>query len=149
MNKNTWLIIFLLFTFNYVRSQSIDSLKLTDTEIPAGYKKSDELLCKTPHSSSLYDQVNMYESILGKVERKDFQSFDKKGDSGSILYFQFQKDFIAQAFLDGLFWGSDGKPSKSEPDEYFVKGNILVVWSFNLKSTLKSISQKKVQKLLQ
>ncbi|HET7000743.1 MAG TPA: hypothetical protein VFI33_05530, partial [Puia sp.] len=130
------------------KAQSIDSLKLTDSEIPAGYTKSNELLCKTPHALSLYQQMDMYESLLGKVEKKDFQSFAKKGDSGSILYFQFQNDFTGQGFLDGLFWGSDGKPSKSEPDEYFAKGNILVVWSFNFKSDLKSISKDKVEKIL-
>jgi len=90
----------------------------------------------------------MYESLLGKLDHKYFQSFEKKGDAGSIMYFQFEKEFQAQSFLDGLLWGSDGKPSKSEPDEYFVKGNILVIWSFNLKSPLKEISQLKVHKYL-
>lgn len=149
MIRNACLVICLICGLNSAKSQSFDSLKLKDSEIPAGYKKSNDLLCRTPHASSLYDQANMFEVILGKVDRKDFQSFDKKGDSGSILYFQFQKDFTAQAFLAGLLWGSDGKPGKSEPDEYFAKGNILVIWSLNFKSTIKSLSQQKVQKILE
>jgi hypothetical protein len=148
MFKTIYLTFYLIATIISAKGQNLDSLKLTESEIPAGYTKSNELLCKTPHSLSLYQQMDMFESFLGKLDHKDFQSFDKKGDSGSILYFQFQKEFTGQGFLDGLLWGSDNKPSKSEPDEYYVKGNILVVWSFNYKSTLKSISKEKVQKVL-
>ncbi len=147
MFKAIYLSLYLLITIISSKGQSIDSLRLNDSEIPIGYAKSNELLCKTPHALSIYQQMDMFESFLGKLEHKDFQSFEKKGDSGSILYFQFQKDFTGQGFLDGLLWGSDGKPSKSEPDEYFAKGNILVVWSFNLKSNLKSISKEKVERL--
>jgi hypothetical protein len=148
MIKTICIAFCFIITIISSKGQSIDSLKLTDSEMPAGYTKSNELLCKTPHALSLYQQMDMFESFLGKLDHKDFQSFEKKGDSGSILYFQFQKDFTGQGFLDGLLWGSDGKPSKSEPDEYFVKGNILIVWSFNYKSNLKSISRQKVEKFL-
>ena len=51
-----------------------------------GYSKSDQLMCVTPHASSLYDQVDLYESFFGKVTNKAFQSYYKKGDKGSILY---------------------------------------------------------------
>ncbi|HWK03516.1 MAG TPA: hypothetical protein VNS58_07785 [Puia sp.] len=140
----------LLFAFTAAVSfgQSIDSLKLTDTEIPAGYSKSDELLCVTPHASSFYDQTDLYAGFLGKVTRKEFQSFGKKGDKGSILYFEFEKDFKGEGFLKGLLWGQESKPTRSEPDEYYVKGKILVIWSFNLKSELKAISKAKVTRLM-
>ena len=122
MLKKVFISGFLLIIFFYSRSQSIDSLRLNDNELPPGYQPTGELICKTPHSSSLYKDMGMYESLLGKLNHKYFQSFEKKADSGSILYFEFEKEFQAQAFLDGLLWGADGKPSKSEPDEYFVKG---------------------------
>ena len=128
--------------------QTIDSLKLIDTEIPTGYSKSNKLLCVTLHASSFYDQTDIYETFLGKVTKKEFQSFEKKGDKGSILYFEFEKEFNGQGFLNGLLWGQGTKPTKSEPDEYCAKGKILIIWSFNLKSELKQISKTKVTKLL-
>jgi hypothetical protein len=129
--------------------QPLDSLKLDDKEVPDGYSKSDELLCVTPHAYSFYTQTDLYETFLGKLTKKEFQSFGKKGDKGSILYFEFEKEFKGQDFLNGLLWGGGTKPSMSEPDEYYSKGNILIVWSFNLKSELKEISRTKVMKHLQ
>ncbi len=124
-------------------SQNIDSLKLRDSEIPNGYKKVDKLLCKTPHAFSLYDQVDLF-PFLGKVVKKDYQSFEKKGDKGTILYFEFEKPFEGQAFLDGLLYGEGGKPTKRESDEYVVLGNILIVWSFAIESEIKARSKEKV-----
>ncbi|HVY74179.1 MAG TPA: hypothetical protein VG890_05075 [Puia sp.] len=118
------------------------------SEVPSGYTKSNDLLCVTPHASSFYTQTDLYEAFLGKVTRKEFQSFSKKGDEGSILYFEFEKEFSGQSFLDGLLWGQGSKPTKSEPDEYYAKGNMLIIWSFNLKSELKKISKAKVSELL-
>lgn len=130
-------------------AQSIDSLKITDAELPAGYTRSDQLICLTPHGCSVYEQADMYEALMGKIKRKDFQAFQKKGDKGSILYFEFEKDFDAKPFLNGLLWGKGQKPSKDEPDDYYTKGNILVIWCFDLKSELKAISRAKVMRLLQ
>ena len=128
--------------------QTIDSLKLIDTEIPTGYSKSNKLLCVTLHASSFYDQTDIYETFLGKVTKKEFQSFEKKGDKGSIVYFEFEKEFNGQGFLNGLLWGQGTKPTKSEPAESCATGKILISWSFNLKSELKQISKTKVTKLL-
>ena len=56
----TLLFTFLLtLTFQLSFGQSIDSLKLSDTEIPAGYSKSDKLICATPHAYSFYEQVSL------------------------------------------------------------------------------------------
>jgi hypothetical protein len=146
MTKSLLFTFLLALTFRLSVAQSIDSLKLNDAEIPAGYSKSDKLLCATPHAFSFYEQVSLYEGFLGKVTRKEFQSFDKKGDKGSILYFEFDKDFNGQVFLDGLLWGQSSKPTKSESDEYYANGHILIIWSFKLKSELKEISKSKVIK---
>lgn len=129
--------------------QTIDSFKLTDSEIPKGYSKTDKLICKTVHAQSFYDQSDLYSPLVGTVVRKDFQSFEKKGDKGSILYFEFDKDFKGESFLQGLLWGKSGKQTKQEPDEYSIKGRFLVIWSFNLDSEIKKISKDKVTKLLQ
>lgn len=149
MSKKIALAFFLSFSVCLGFGQSIDSLKLTDTEIPAGYIKSEKLLCATVHANSFYTQADLFESLVGKIVKKDFQSFEKKGDTGSILYFEFEKDFEARTFLNGLLWGKGSKPTKSEPDEYFAKGRILIIWSFNLKSELKQISKVKAMRVLQ
>ena len=128
--------------------QSIDSLKLSDSEIPVEYSKSNQIICVTPHGCSFYNQTDMYESLFGKVAKKEFQSYYKKGDRGSILYLEFEKEFNGQSFLNGLLWGQESKPTKAEPDEYYSKGKILIIWSFNLKSELKLISKTKIAQLL-
>ncbi len=66
----------LLTTVSY--EQSIDSLKLNETEIPGGYTKSNELICKTPHSYSFYTQINLYETFLGKVVKKILNRLKKR-----------------------------------------------------------------------
>jgi hypothetical protein len=138
----------LAFTGQITFGQSIDSLKLSDAEIPAGYSKSDQLICVTPHGCSFYEQTDLYESLFGKVVKKEFQSYYKKGDQGSILYLEFEKEFKGQGFLNGLLWGEGSKPTKAEPDEYYSKGKILIIWSFDLKSELKLISKAKITQLL-
>src|ERR1700754_3000873 len=144
MQKLILSILFLTVITTFSFGQSLDSVKLADNEIPAGYTKSEDLLCATPHASSFYSQVDLYASFLGKAVKKDYQSFGKKGDNGSILYFEFDKVFNGQDFLNGLLWGKSSKPTRSEPDEYYAKGNILVVWSFSLKSEIKNSSKEKV-----
>lgn len=148
MTKKLFFTIVLALVTGLSFAQTIDSLKLSDTEVPTGYLKSNKLLCVTSHASSFYDQTDLYETFLGKVTKKEFQSFEKKGDKGSILYFEFENEFKGQGFLNGLLWGQDTKPTKSEPDEYYAKGKILIIWSFNLKSELKQISKSKIIKLL-
>jgi hypothetical protein len=103
------------------------------------------LLCVTRYASSFYNQTENYESFLGKIKKKDFQSFDAKGDKGAILYFEFENEFEGQTFLNGLLWGGDLSPSKSKPDEYFAKRNILVIWSFKWNSEIKKVSMIKVK----
>lgn len=128
--------------------QNIDSLKLTEAEIPAGYTISNKLAFATTYASLFYEQTDLYESFLGKIKRKETQSFDKKGDRGSIIYIELENEFKRQGFLDGLLWGKNTKPTKSTPDEYYAKGTILVIWSFGLKSELKQISKTKVLQML-
>ncbi len=147
MFKNPLLLFMLILFTGFVTAQNIDSLKLNDNEIPASYKKSDKLVCITPHSYSFYTSEELY-SFLGKVVKKDFQSFEKKKDTGSILYFEFEKDFAGDGFLNGLLWGEGTKPTKSEPDDYYTKGKILIIWSLPMDSPLKKISKDKVMKLL-
>ena len=63
------------------------------------------------------------------------------------MYFEFETDFKGEGFLDGLLWGGD-KPTKEHPEEYYAKGNFLIIWSFKKGSTIKKISKDKIKAIL-
>jgi hypothetical protein len=127
--------------------QAFEKLKLTETEVPEKYKSTDEMLYKSIQAGSFYEQTSMYGALIGKVKNKTFQSYESKDDKGAIFYYEFEENFDQQGFLEGLLWGGK-KPTKSHPEEYYVKDNILVIWSFADKSELKKISKEKVTRLL-
>ena len=129
--------------FSSVFGQGLENLKLTDTEVPDKYERTDEMRNKSIQAGSFYEQTDLYESFIGKIKNKEFQSYESKDDSGTIYYYEFEEDFRQPGFLEGLLWGGK-KPTKDHPEEYFVKGNILVIWSFVDKSELKKISKNKI-----
>ncbi len=145
-------LLFAILTFSFVTliavfGQSIDSLKLSDKEVPAGYRASKENLCISIQARTFYDNPSMFEMIIGKIKSKKIQSFDSESDKGSILYFEFADVFKGESFMKGLLWGED-KPTVEHPEEIFSKGNILVVWSFKKESPIKKVSMDKVKALL-
>jgi hypothetical protein len=126
------------------RGQEMEKLKLTDEEIPAGYKPSSKMLCQSVQAASFYAQTDVYEALLGTVKNKSYQSFETKGDKGTILYLEYEEDFKGEAFLQGLLWGEKDKPTKAHPEEYLVIGKYLVIWSFSPDSKLKKFSKEKI-----
>lgn len=134
-------------TIDSIFGQGLDILKLTTTEVPEAYKPTEEMLYKSVQAASFYNQTDLYKSFLGKIKNKEFQSYNSKNDKGVIFYYEFEKDFEQTGFLEGLLWGGR-KPTKAHPEEYFVKDNILVIWSFAAKSELKKISKDKIMALL-
>lgn len=144
------LTILFLGTLMYtcVMGQEIDKLKLNDSEVPEKYKSTDKMLYKSIQAVNFYEQTYLYESFIGKVKNKEFQSYESKDDKGGIYYYEFEKEFTHDGFLEGLLWGGK-KPTKAHPEEYLVKDNILVIWSFADKSELKKISKDKVAAQLQ
>lgn len=147
--KNLLLTLAFLAIAAFCYGQKIDSLKLPAQDIPTGYSELKELKCKSIQATLLYENPEMYSAILGSVVKKDFQSFKSKKDVGSILYFEFENDVKGAAFLNGLLWGQDGKPTKHHPETYIAKKNILIIWSFNDDSQIRKVSLEKVSKLLQ
>ena len=127
--------------------QGLDRLKLTDEEVPERYNASDKMLYKSIQAATFYEQTDLYESFLGKVKNKEFQAYESKGDTGAIYYYEFEEDFEQTGFLEGLLWGGK-KPTKAHPEEYFVKNNVLVIWSFANKSELKKVSKDKIVAIL-
>ena len=143
------LTILFLATLAYYSTlgQGLDKLKLTDSEVPEKYKSTDKMLYKSIQAGTFYEQTDLYESFIGKIKNKEFQSYESKDDKGAIYYYEFEKDFTQEGFLEGLLWGGK-KPTKAHPEEYFVKDNILIIWSFADKSEIKKISKDKVVELL-
>ena len=133
--------------FCWTYGQGFEKLKLTDTEVPDKYKPTDEMLYKSIQAGTFYEQTDLYGALIGKIKNKAFQSYESKDDKGAIYYYEFEKNFEGQGFLEGLLWGGK-KPTKAHPEEYFVKDNILVIWSLVDKSELKKISKDKVTTLL-
>ena len=147
--SNAFLIsLFLIIGMYTCPAQIIDNLMLDENEIPNDYTETEQLSCITPNAFSLYDQSELYENSVGKVVRKSFQTFQKKGDCGTVLYFEFEDEFKAKAFLDNMLWGKADRPTKNEQDNYYAKGKILVIWSFQMHSPIEGISREKVMKLL-
>ena len=147
MRLSLAILILATLTFHSTFGQGLDKLKLTDTEVPEKYKRTDEMLYKSIQAGTFYKQTDLYESFIGKIKNKEFQSYESKDDNGAIYYYEFEEDFKQQGFLEGLLWGGK-KPTKAHPEEYFVKDNILVIWSFVDKSELKKISKDKILALL-
>ena len=148
MRKLFTFTLLLTFVATLSFAQGVDALKLTNEEVPDGYASSDEVLCKSVQAALFYNNPEMYAMILGEVVEKGYQSYEKKGDKGTVLYFIFNKDITDNAFIPGLLWGSANKPTKAHPEEYIAKGNTLVVWSFDKDSTIKKSSREKVAKTL-
>ena len=127
--------------------QSIDSLKLSDQEIPEGYSLTKENNCISIQACTFYENPEMYEALIGKLKSKQIQNFDSKKDKGSIMYFEFEDGFKGEGFLGPLLWGGD-KPTKEHPEEYYAKGNFLIIWSFKKGSVITKTSKDKIESIL-
>jgi hypothetical protein len=132
---------------NNSNGQSIDSLKLSDKEIPEGYSLTKENNCISIQACTFYDTPEMYEALIGKLKSKQIQNFDNKKDKGSIMYFEFEDGFKGEGFLGGLLWGGN-KPTKEHPEEYYAKGNFLIIWSFKKGSAVTKTSKDKIEAIL-
>jgi hypothetical protein len=133
----------ILYSFN-TSAQTFDEIKLAENEIPTEYKLTNEPQCISIQACAFYDSPDMYEILIGKLKSKDIQNFENKKDSGSIMYFEFEKKFEMESFLKGLLWGGN-KATREHPEQIFVKDKILIIYSFPLKSSLVEVSKKKVE----
>jgi hypothetical protein len=128
--------------------QSIDSLKITEKDLPKDYSFTQDSKCISIQACTFYDMTDTYAALIGKVKNKLVQNFKSPKDSGSIMYFEYEDEFQGAGFVQGLLWGEDKKTSAEHPEEYYAKGKILVIWSFTKTSPLKMISKDKVKKKL-
>ncbi|NNV58048.1 hypothetical protein [Limnovirga soli] len=147
MTKILTLLSFVFFLSVKGNGQSIDSLQLSEKEIPDGYTLTDENNCISIQACIFYDKPELYGMLIGKLKSKKIQNFDSKNDNGSIMYFEYEDGFKGQGFLDGLLWGGD-KPTKEHPEDYYAVGKYLIIWSFKKGSLLKKVSMVKIKAMV-
>ncbi len=147
MIKHINILTLVFFLTAKTSGQNIDSLLLTGKEIPESYSFTTNSNCISIQACTFYSEPGMYEMLFGKLKAKKIQNFDNKKDKGAIMYFEFEEAFKGEGFLGGLLWGGN-KPTKEHPEEYYAKGNFLVIWSFKKGSILAQISKDKIKALL-
>ncbi len=148
MSKYSIVICLLFFSLTSLVAQNIEKLKLVENEMPKEYKLTGNDKAISIQAHLFYKNPDMYSMIIGKIKSKEVQNFESSNDSGSIMYFEFEDDFSGESFLKGLLWGQSNKPTKEHPEEIFIKGNLLIIWSFTKNSELKLLSKKKIEALL-
>ena len=147
MKKLIKMLTFALFLTIKTNGQNIDSLQLTEKEVLENYSFTKDNNCISVQACSFYNDPGMYGMLIGKLKQKKIQNFDNKKDKGCIMYFEFEDGFKGDGFLGGLLWGGD-KPTKEHPEEYYTKGNFLIIWSFKKGSPLTKISKNKILTVL-
>ncbi len=148
MKKSAMGVVLLLILQFVASGQSLEGLQLKGSEIPVGYTVSKAVTCINNQTCTFYEKTELYTMILGPLVRKDIQTFKSKDDSGSVMYFEFKGPFKGSDFLNTLLWGASKKPSVQHPEQYIVKNNLLVIWSFKAESRIQAISQQKVKMML-
>lgn len=139
MNRITLVASVLILAANFAFSQTLDKsiLEVSQEDLSGKHKFGKELNCQSIQSQLFYDDPSLYEFMIGKVTNKRFQTIELKGKSGSVMYFDFDKDpEDAEGFLSGLLWGGDGKPTSMHPEEILSSGNTLIITSFPYSSAL-------------
>ena len=147
MTKFWTILSFILLFIFQSKGQSIDSLKLSDKEIPEGYSLTKNNNCISIQACTFYTNPGIYEMLIGKLKSKQIQNFDSKNDKGSIMYFEFEEEFKGEGFLGALLWGGN-KPTKEHPEEYYTKRNYLIIWSFKKGSAVAKASKNKISAIL-
>ncbi len=136
LKKLLILLSFIYWVFGLGQTQPLDAIQIQPTEISSDYKILENLQCQSIQSKLLYEKPDMYSLFLGKLLSKKFQTFDYKGDQGSILYLEFDKDAEnGRKFVEGLLWGGK-KPNNAHPENIITKGNIMIILSFPFKSEI-------------
>jgi len=97
MKRFLTLLAFAFLLTTKSNGQTIDSLKLTDKEIPENYTVTKGNNCISIQACIFYDNPEMYEMLIGKLKSKQIQNFDHKKDKGCIMYFEFEDGFKGEA----------------------------------------------------
>ena len=97
------ILLFTLVSSIHLSAQGFEKIKLSESEIPSGYLSTDAPQCISIQACTFYESPGMYSALIGKLKSKDIQNFENKKDGGSIMYFEFEKDFEMEAFCKAYF----------------------------------------------
>jgi hypothetical protein len=116
---------------------SIDTLKLTKTDLPAGYELGNEINTISIQPVSFYNLPDQ-SGMLPKPTKKSCQELRFKGDTrGTLMTFQYgsavDTDRV-ELFLTGFLWDGTGGPTAVHPEELYVAGNVIFIFCFGLRS---------------
>ncbi len=134
---------------NNALAQSVDSLKLFPSEIPAGYVEVTEMLNKAYHPVLIYENNDLVSDNLGTIKNKTYQSLKGRGDKGTVFIIELEKPMENTDWLKPFLYGpSEMAPSAMHPEEFIIHDRFLIIWSFEINSKIKQISKEKIQRIL-
>ena len=134
----------------HAQSQTLDSLKLTTSEIPEGYTEVSTMLNKAFHPVIIYDNNDLVSDQLGEIKNKTYQSLKGRGDKGTVFIIELVKPMTDTNWVKPFLYGpSEMQPSAMHPEEFLIHGNFLIIWSFDYNSKIKKISMEKIKRILQ
>ncbi|HOT63362.1 MAG TPA: hypothetical protein PLU93_10915 [Treponemataceae bacterium] len=118
------------------KTENFEKIKLTEDDM-RGYEMQYIMHYYSRQQMLFYQSQDAYESVLPKLTERYTQSVCRGETEGTIFYYYFDGTIESKrAFLEGLFYGEDGKPSKEHPETFICKGNLLVVFSYPYRDAL-------------
>jgi hypothetical protein len=117
-----------------VRSQTTaaSGLGLRPEQVPTDCKTVDGYFPVDIQTAILWDKTDLYKSLIPLPIAKNAQSFDCRGDKGTVYSFQYGDEArrkTATAFIKPLLWGEPG-PTAEHPELVLEAGDVLRVVSF-------------------
>ncbi len=116
---------------------SINWIMLTYLDLPRGYTIHKKMRVHSDHVLTFYNDPTMGGKLPAPVE-VSYQTlyFDDK-PRGTILFFQYEdKEEAAKIryYLRTYLWGTRGGPNSDIPEEMFLKGRFIMIFSFKYKN---------------
>jgi len=149
--KQIIMLLFALFAgICHAQSQTLDSLKLSTSEIPEGYTEVSIMLNKAYHPVIIYENNDMFSDKLGEIKNKTYQSLKGRGDKGTVFIIELVQPMTDTNWVKPFLYGpSEMRPTAMHPEEFLIHGNFLIIWSFDFNSKIKKISMEKITRILQ
>jgi len=131
----SFIIFFAVFS-NYAQTNKFESLINSVKREFTDYVAVDTFYYQQFRTKIFYESVESYDMLLGNVLSKDFQSFLVGGVSGSVIFFEFDKEIDegGKGLLNSFLWGGGNQASALWPDELVIYKNYLVIISFPYQS---------------
>jgi hypothetical protein len=127
-----WIFIASVTPRDAADTNALDAALLKGAEIPKECKDIGGEYPADIQTSILYKRYDIYKGTLPPLTAKTAQSFECRGQKGTIFYFEFAGSGDrkqAEQFIRPLLWGED-HPTVEHPEGIEGGDNVLVVISF-------------------